>query len=510
MAEKEHKNEIEAEIIKIDLLALAQVIKERCEELDIYQQSLLSELDFEYFPLSHEMPYSIFEFEERGYLSDKNQEENIKAKSRVFGQPFNLDNRIVLNENCYKEIFFLLNRIMNNDKRYDEYIKVFRNALLCEFNLFVINSYFELAQKDLEDLVRYSRVENGQVMNAQQLLEKVDKMCDKYGIEYVMAANKALEDRLEGIDKNIARKNLGGKSLEQVIRGDFKVEFDAEYVSYETKMSGPGRTIFEIQTFLNEKARKLGISIEDYVRFIKKLRNVGSHGELEVEPSRIIMKNNQTPIVSPSNNTFFTQNELNDIVINILGKMNNNHSERFSPMIPKLFNILSSSDPTSIIDKQDSEIDKTEMISLLVLLSLFSIIQLNYENLFKYLKNNQLPNFKNNGETIFNISDQNIEGIALEQEGGILKNIKNAIGHNNVHISFFNIICCNDYVTYKSRINANTGETFLHAEDYTDRIYVPITFKVLDWIKYISDDKFFKMISLTALDQEKIINLPKK
>lgn len=507
---------------------LSIIVKKRCSELDEYQQVIVSEDEFEFFPFSHESPYSPFEFDERGILFDKNKVEQDEVSSSSRYQGFDIDNRTELNENSYKAIFFIMNRILNNDSTYDKYIQSFRTSLLSELNLYIVNNYFEIVKKELEKIIKYTSVNPQKIMQPLNIFEEIDKLCDKFGIEYVMAANEAIRGLLNEKDIKIVDSNTYNKSSEQLINGDFRVETGNSYPLYETKMPGIGRTIYEIKNYLKEKAEAMEINLARISSFYSKIRNVGSHGEFEYSIDKMRLKNNQNVVSSPSGKEYFTMEELNNISENIIDKISKIEGispNLFSPMIKPLFKILSGTNVSVELDKVSTEYEKFEMINLLTFLSLFSIVQLNSENLFKYLSDTQnqtlMEQIKTSlpiKKTIINPTTKQKEetdtilgqGMDKSQIWTDFENIKNAVGHNNVYISFFNIICTNDYVTFKRKTN-NLSEVFLNSDDYTKRgAYVQIVFQIIDWIKYISNDDFFKMISMSAIEQSEYINRFKK
>lgn len=512
---------------------LSNLVRKRCKYLDEYQQVLINEEFFELFPFSHETPFSPFDFNERGTLFDKTKEEQALITLSSDYQKFDIENRTALNENCYKEIFFLLNRIINNDKTYDKYIYAFRTSLLSELNLYVFNSYFEIVKKELERVIEYKNVSPKRLIEPLEIFKEIDTLCDKYGIDYVMAANESLRNLLDKKDIGLANVNTYNRSLEQLIKGNFIVSNETsnsedKYSTYENIMPGVGRTIYEIKKYLLEKANKKGINIESMSQFITKLRNVGSHGEFEFNVSTVTLKNNQSIVTSPSGNDFFTTQELNDISKKIIekgSKFDGIHPDLFSPMLERLLNILTSQNPSEELGKITTEPEKIEMINLLVCLSLFSIVQLNSENMFKYLTDTSDKTFMSEITTILpikRITRDSLTNDIIESDTILgqdsskstlledFQNIKNAVGHNNVYISFFNIICANDYMNYR-RKRSNTREVFLNSTDFIKRKkYVQISFKVTDWIKYISDNDFFLMISLPVIEQSEIISRYRK
>lgn len=499
---------------------LSKIVKEKCIELDEYQKNLPNGDFTDYFQYSYEMPYSIFGEEPTSHLVAREKDEKDKINADSSYQRFDIDNKISLNENCYKEIFFLLNRILNNDPSYDHYIRSFSSTLLSEFNLFIIQSYFETVKKELEGLIKYTYQSPKKLLLPKDIFQKINRLCDNYGIEYVFAATEAIKSLLDKRDIGIGESSIDNQDLSELFAGEFRVLKGNDSFVYVTKISGIGRTIYEVEKYLLEKAKEKGIDIKKESSLITKLRNVGSHGEFEYATEKIVLKNNEEIVISPSGNKYFTLEELNSISRNIIEKMSKNNKVKpdlFSPGTGLLHEILSNPNSYHKLEGIDNEFFKLELINLLISLSLFSIIGLNSENFFKYMKDYEPTTFMSeirtslpiNKTTIDETTNQKVEcdttlGETSDKEE-LLRDfeiIKNAIGHNNVYISYLYIICTNDYTRFK-RMFINRNDSYSNSEDYIKQSnYAQIAFSILDWIKYIADDSFFKMISMSALDQE--------
>lgn len=321
-------------------------------------------------------------------------------------------------------------------------------------------------------------------------------------------------------DIGIGESSIDNQDLSELFAGEFRVLKGNDSFVYVTKISGIGRTIYEVEKYLLEKAKEKGIDIKKESSLITKLRNVGSHGEFEYATEKIVLKNNEEIVISPSGNKYFTLEELNSISRNIIEKMSKNNKVKpdlFSPVTGLLHEILSNPNSYHKLEGIDNEFFKLELINLLISLSLFSTIGLNSENFFKYMKDYEPTTFMSeirtslpiNKTTIDETTNQKVEcdttlGETSDKEE-LLRDfeiIKNAIGHNNVYISYLYIICTNDYTRFK-RMFINRNDSYSNSEDYIKQSnYAQIAFSILDWIKYIADDSFFKMISMSALDQE--------
>ncbi|MGN1371269.1 MAG: hypothetical protein ACI4XM_03230 [Candidatus Coprovivens sp.] len=418
-------------IVKKKCTELEETIKSHKEAIDEYDEFVT------YFPTTNETSHSPFEnIYVRLDIEDERDSQSISS-SRQY-QFLNINDRKKINSKCYMEIFFILNKILNDDSQYDEYIHKYSMELLFELNLYIFNSYIELIKKEIESLTQYRSVSPNLVDTTEDDIEKkINDLIAIFGEEYV----NAVYHRANVVAS--AKSNL-----------------------------------------------------------ITKLRNVGSHGEFDYNSGNIILKNKGNIVQSLSGNDYFKMSELNDIseeIIEKVCKVDTISPDLFSPMIDPLFRILKGTTSITELNNLPAE-EKKELIFLLISLSLFSLIQLNSENMFKFLANYNSDTFMSkleislisNSVMDFSNNRQNPRKVFLDKKDKnqiriFFENIKNAIGHNNVILSFSDIICKNIYKKNQKDI------------------YIEISFLIIDWLNFIADNSFYKMISMSSSEQKRSI-----
>ena len=89
---------------------------------------------------------------------------------------------------------------------------------------------------------------------------------------------------------------------------------------------------------------------------------------------------------------------------------------------------------------------------------------------------------------------------------GLFKSIKNAVGHNNIDCIFGYLICRNDYEKYVEVKLGHENEDVDEAS-FVSKNHRRISFKVSDWMRFLSNDKFFYSMTRTPEEQEQMINM---
>ena len=300
----------------------------------------------------------------------------------------------------------------------------------------------------------------------------------------------------------------------------------------------------------------------DKKMFIKSLRDGASHGEYEnVEDGLIITntfdgntkvlttnsQNGVSEFISPTEdkrNAIFTNEKLREIVNPLLTKLIKDQSlsmdERiFYEILEKLYHSLGKDNYVECLKElsNENEIWSEYVKEVLYKMSLFSMIQYNTEKFwadilkennnaelfgavflgnstYEYYSVNRGGYKRSQSKTDINLINDNdalshANPLSIDQRGrvsGVITDVKNAVGHNNVIYSGNAIICKNQYspLTRVNHIGPSAQRTFRNGGDYTNPKGAEISFKVSDWLQCLAQPEYYYAIARDKKTQEKI------